>query len=143
MKKTFRKMSVALAAVMAVAATSMLPAHAANTDNCDWSCNNNAFVGYERKTDDSSIYIKNSTSTPVTVSVYGASAANTQTYSVSTCSKYNEVLKTTGLYLPGNCRRLIRQYIKENNYSYAMLYVYGTSNGAWSPDSYGTYEKLN
>ncbi len=146
MKKAFRKMSVVLAAVMAVAATSMLPVCAATNNNCTdtyWTVNNTAFTEYREKRDSSSAYIKNSTGNGITVSIYGASGANTRTYSVSECIGFENEYITTNLYMPGNCERLIKQYVKEKNYSHAMIYIYGNSNGAWSPDSIGTYEFLN
>lgn len=139
MNKAFRKMSVVLAAVMAVAATSMMPVSA-----YDWTASSNSvFVEYRVKNTSSSINITNETGNGVYVSVYGAYAANDRTYSVSKCSSDEEVLQTTNLYLPGNLNRSIRQYIAENGYAYAAIYISGNSNGTWNPDTTSPYLNLN
>lgn len=143
MKKAFRKMSVVLAAVMAVAATSMMPV-SANSSNTSWATNTSCC---RKKDSNSSVYVKNETSHNARVYVNGRSAEVGQDYSVS---YYNgRTLNTTNLTIPANSHRTIKQFVNELGYTYVNLVFHettGVAHGLWAPDTNSTtngYDPIN
>lgn len=140
MKNCISKMVAAFAAVLTLSSVSVSSAFADCTDTY-WATSNE-YV--RRKDGDSSVYVYNQGSNPVSVSVYGSGASGGY-FDVSSFPGYSSH-STTSLTVPSGTRVSIRQFINEKGYSYARLCVgnvYGTSSGVWSPDSTRDYALIN
>lgn len=135
MKNIIHRLSVLAAAAM-LSASAMLSTTslAANTNDVYWQGGH----GYtERKDNDSSVYVRNDSPNTVSVSVYGVSYINGITVhnDVSRCDGYPTLI-TIGVKVPGNCERVIRQYINEKGYNKAYVYFSGNgTSGYWSADT--------
>lgn len=135
MKKIIHRLSVlAAAAVLSVSAMLSTTSLAANTYDTYWAGGN----GYTRpKEDSSSVYVRNDSPNQVAVSVYGVSYINGITVHnyVSDCNGF-PTLNTIGVKIPGQCERVIRQYIYEKGYNQAYVSFAGNNtSGYWSPDT--------
>lgn len=135
MKKIIHRLSVlAAAAMLSASAILSTTSLAANTYDTPWV----GGKGYTRRKDnDSSVYVKNDSVNTVSVSVYGVSYINGITVHnyVSNYDGY-PTLDTIGVKVPGQCERVIRQYIKEKGYNEAYVYFSGNeTSGEWSPDT--------
>lgn len=135
MKKMIHRLSVFAASAMLLASAMLSTSSlAANTGDTYWSGGN----GYTRRKDNAtSVYVRNDSPNTVSVSVYGVSYINGITVhnGVSRCDGY-PTLDTIGVKVPGNCERVIRQYIKEKGYNEAYVYFSGNNtSGYWSPDT--------
>lgn len=135
MKNIIHRLSVlAAAAMLSASALLSTTSLAANTKDVYWQGGH----GYtERKDNDSSVYVKNDSPNQVSVSVYGVSYINGITVHnyVSNLNGY-PTLNTIGVKVPGQCERVIRQYIKEKGYNEAYIsFVGNNTSGYWSADT--------
>ena len=146
MRKTIKKAVCALAAVASIMSMAILPVSASTSDSI-WTVNSSSvYTKYRQKDTTTSVYFKNnSTTTSVRIYVKGAYAENGPTYDVSSNSSHPNVYNTDNLLVPPNRTYEVYQYIKENGYSYAWMYVKGSSYaaGRWSPDTSGHFPVLN
>lgn len=97
-----------------------------------------------KKDTDSSIFVYNNSyyvSTGAYVSIYGNNNGNRYTQKpVISCSQYWERLTTTDLYFEPRTSYLVRNYVKENNYKFAVLKFTPegqSASGCWKADLYG------
>ena len=97
------------------------------------------------KTNDTSLYINNTSDYYVSVSVYGARTSdviNTY-YDVSSAPGCGSV-QTLNVVIPAHAERFVKQFINEKGMNLASVWFKesGTS-GYWSPDSIGSYPYAN
>ena len=118
-----------------------ISASAGNTGNTSWEAGHE----YVRpKYDCTSIYVQNvSVIYSTKVSVYGRDYSSNENKMVNTYD--GRTIVTTGLTLPPNCERFIRQFVHENYYPMACISFYNgnTACGQWSPDSVGSNPTIN
>ncbi len=114
------------------------------SDDC-WNAGNS--YGTSRclkKNTDSSIWVFNNSyynSYGAYISIYGNNDGRAYTqFSVNKCSQYWETLTTTDLYFEPRTSYFVRNYVKENQYKYAVIKITPEGTGAygsWKADLYG------
>ncbi|WP_303834888.1 hypothetical protein [Ruminococcus flavefaciens] len=94
-----------------------------------------------KKNTDSSIFVSNGNGSETYISIYGNSSNNKwDKRSVSSCTQYWEQLSTTSLYFEKNSYYLVRNYVNEKNFLYAVLQAKASgesASGQWKADLYG------
>lgn len=152
MNKTVRKITAILSA--GLISTSLICSISSTASLDKYSCPNWEVTTYynpvpsipqcQRKTSDSSIYVYNNswnTGKGAYVSIYGNHNGNKYNrQSVSSCSQYWGSLTTEGLYFEPRTAYLVRNYVNEKQYEYAVINVVpegSVAYGSWKTDIYG------
>lgn len=98
----------------------------------------------QRKSSDSSIYVYNNSwdvGNGAYVSIYGNNSNNRyDKKSVSSCSQYWGSLTMTNLYFESRTAYLVRNYVNEKQFKYAVIDIVPrgkTAYGCWKADLYG------
>lgn len=131
MNNIIRKITAMIGAVVISTASIGTISSNASTTYYSWSVNNS----YSKsKQDTSSLRVRNYSNSYVHLDVSGYNS-----YGSVDVAHYNgQTLTVTGITIPGNSNRRVKQFVKENNGTYAVVYFYSNSNagyGEWSADS--------
>lgn len=154
MNKILRKLTVfTAAAILTISSVATFTTSATAPDSNDPSLNPNArdtyWYGSHRftrvKTNDTSLYINNTSDYYVSVSVYGAETSDSSNiyYDVSSAPGYGSV-QTLNVVIPAHAERFVKQFINEKGMDLASVWFKESgTHGYWSPDSVGSYPYAN
>lgn len=154
MNKILRKITVfAAAAMLTISSVATFTTSATKPDENDPGTIPNFHDTYwygshrftRRKTNDTSLYINNTSDYYVSVSVYGAKTSDDGSiyYDVSSAPGYGSV-QTLNVVIPAHAERFVKQFIKEKGMDLASVWFKESGTyGYWSPDSVGNYPYAN
>lgn len=141
MKKAICNAAIMFVAAMSMASMSAFSVSAGNTGDSSWKNNDES---WRVKQDSTSVYVNNTSGNSTKVSVWGeGSLGGTAQADVSRPVGGGTYYQTKDLTIPGNSKRLIKQYVYENGCLYAHIKFTGSGAGYWSPDSVGSYTYAN
>lgn len=152
--KYLKKVLLVGMALMIALMTMIVPASAANNGDTDFSLKVrttlNDYTGAREKQDDSGTYVYYKSGTNGLTGAVKFRVMGSDSQSTPSLLATNYTRNSYGTISVGQ-KRLISQYVYENNKTYAFLSTpkvasgdpTGTATGVWSPDSVGSYTYCN